>query len=83
MHDGTAAIKYGVVCPWVDEHTGGDESGTRVGQYEDGALFFHCEHSHCDARKWAEFREKVSPRIPGFKRRPRVLVARRAVSLDV
>jgi hypothetical protein len=62
--DGTAERVYRVVCPWMREHTGGDRSGTRVGQYPDGALFFQCEHSHCAHRDWAEFRQEVDPRIP-------------------
>ncbi|MBA2693952.1 MAG: hypothetical protein H0U65_15915 [Rubrobacter sp.] len=60
--DTTAERVFRVVCPWADEHTGGDRSGTRVGQYADGALFFHCEHAHCGGRGWAEFREEVNPR---------------------
>jgi hypothetical protein len=77
MFDNSAELKYGIVCPWVDEHTGGDESGTRVGQYEDGALFFHCEHSHCAGRKWAEFKDKVAPKISGWKRNPKIYVSGR------
>jgi hypothetical protein len=59
--DGSAERVYGVVCPWSHEHSGGDASGTRVGQYADGALFFRCEHAHCAGRGWAEFREMVRP----------------------
>ncbi len=62
--DGTARRVFAVVCPWAHEHTGGDDSGTRVGQYEDGALFFHCEHAHCGGRGWGEFRSRVDPRKP-------------------
>ena len=59
--DGTAERVYAVVCPWSREHSGGDASGTRAGQYADGALFFRCEHAHCARRGWAEFRDVVSP----------------------
>jgi hypothetical protein len=62
--DGTAELVYRVVCPWVHEHTGGDISGTRVGQYADGALFFRCEHAHCAHRGWLDFRREVDPRVP-------------------
>ena len=42
--------------------TGGDESGTRVGQYADGALFFRCEHAHCrEIREWRQFRAECDP----------------------
>lgn len=57
--DGAAERKYRIRCPWVDEHTDGDESGTYCGQYENGALFFSCWHSHCARRAWREFRHYV------------------------
>ena len=57
--DGAAERKYRIRCPWVDEHTGADESGTYCGQYENGALFFNCWHSHCARRAWREFRHYV------------------------
>lgn len=62
--DGTAERVFRVVCPWSHEHSGGDTSGTRVGQYPDGALWFRCEHAHCAHRGWAEFRQEADPRIP-------------------
>ena len=62
--DGTAERVWAIVCPWWREHGRGDRSGTRVGQYADGALFFHCEHAHCAHRKWPEFRNEVDPRVP-------------------
>ena len=57
--DGAAERKYRISCPWVHEHSGGDESGTYTGQYENGALFFNCWHSHCARRAWREFRHYV------------------------
>ena len=62
--DGTAERVFRIVCPWVREHTRGDRSGTRVGQYPDGALFFRCEHAHCAHRGWPEFRQEADPRTP-------------------
>ena len=62
--DGTAERVYQIVCPWLREHTQGDRSGTRIGQYPDGALFFRCEHAHCAHRGWQEFRQEVDPRVP-------------------
>jgi hypothetical protein len=52
--------KFAVLCPWVDEHSGGDRSGTFVGQFENGATWFHCHHEHCQGRAWRDFKEKVS-----------------------
>ena len=60
--DGTAERVYSIRCPWAEEHTAGDESGTRVGQYADGALFFRCKHAHCrEVREWRQFRAKCDP----------------------
>lgn len=63
--DGTAERVFAIVCPWAHEHGGGDTSGTRAGQYPDGALWFHCEHAHCAHRTWTQFREHVAPRPRG------------------
>jgi hypothetical protein len=60
--DCSAERVYSVRCPWVHEHTDGDESGTRVGQYADGTLFFRCEHAHCrEVREWRQFRAELDP----------------------
>src|SRR5215208_7093728 len=59
VSDGAADRKYRIRCPWLDEHSDGDESGTYTGQYENGALFFSCWHSHCARRAWREFRHHV------------------------
>jgi hypothetical protein len=59
--DGTAERAYRVLCPWWGEHTSGDKTGTRVGQYADGALWFRCEHAHCAHRGWPELRALVGP----------------------
>jgi hypothetical protein len=49
-------VKLGITCPWVGEHSGGDPSGTYVGQLSNGALWFHCHHEHCQGRGWTEFK---------------------------
>ncbi len=69
LPDGTAERVWTIVCPWWREHTRGDRSGTRVGQYADGALFFHCEHAHCAHRRWPEFRNEVGPDVSVKMRR--------------
>ena len=63
INDSQSETAYKIVCPWVGEHTGGDKSGTRVGQYPSGALWFKCDHAHCAVRDWFAFRERVEPRI--------------------
>jgi len=58
--------KFAIVCPWIFEHSGQDRSGTYIGQYADGALWFHCHHQHCSGRGWREFRRATRPTVGGF-----------------
>jgi RepB DNA-primase from phage plasmid len=51
--------KFQIICPWVHEHSHGDRSGTRLGKRSSGALWFHCDHEHCAARGWREFKRAV------------------------
>jgi hypothetical protein len=68
--DGTAERVYSIRCLWYEEHTNEDTSGTRVGQYADGALFFRCEHAHCRGiREWRQFRAECDPIV--YLGRPR------------
>lgn len=43
---------HNITCPWVDEHTGGIDSGT--GYFEPSTEYpeggFHCFHGHCEKR---------------------------------
>jgi hypothetical protein len=55
-------VKFAVVCPWAREHSGGDRTGTYVGQYADGALWFYCHHEHCQGRGWRDFRRMARPK---------------------
>ncbi len=63
LSDGTAERKYALRCPWLDEHSDSDETGTFTGQYADGALFFHCYHAHCTHRRWRELRHYLESLI--------------------
>jgi hypothetical protein len=83
VHDNTARVKYRVLCPWIAEHTTAPESGSYVGQYDDGALFYHCWHSHCADRGWSAFLDKVLPKPPGMRRFAETYESGKAViSLD-
>jgi len=48
-------VKCAIVCPWVEEHGGGDRTGTRIGQRAGGGLWSHCDYEHCQGRGRAEF----------------------------
>jgi hypothetical protein len=55
--------KLAIVCPWIHDHTGGDRTGTYIGQRTDGGLWFCCNHAHCAGRGWGEFKKKILPRF--------------------
>ena len=61
--DNSGARRFAIRCPWFEEHSGADETGTRCGQYENGALFFTCEHAHCGHRDWWAFRRYLEALI--------------------
>jgi|GEM_PF-3191704 len=44
---------FDVVCPWVDGHTGQDDSGTALWPRPDGTAGFRCHHGHCEDRTGA------------------------------
>jgi len=48
--------KLAIVCPWISDHSGGDKSGTYVGQLGNGGLWFYCHHQHCHQRTWRDFK---------------------------
>jgi hypothetical protein len=52
--------KYQIRCPWIEQHTGQDPSGTYLGRRADGGLWFWCWHAHCASRGWREFKERVA-----------------------
>ena len=67
--DHEAQTKYRIFCPWIEEHTSSVKSGTYVGQYESGALFFKCHHAHCATREWSDFRNITCPRLSTRRQR--------------
>jgi hypothetical protein len=64
------STKFAIVCPWIQEHSGGDRTGTRVGQRANGACWFHCDHQHCQGRSWKDFKKKVLLGLRTKIRRP-------------
>lgn len=53
-------VKYQIRCPWIDQHTDADPSGSYLGKYHDGGPWFWCWHSHCLGRRtWQDFRRAV------------------------
>ena len=63
--------KFSVICPWIEEHSHGDPSGTYVGQLTHGALWFHCHHSHCQGRTWRDFKTEAKRGMRTIRIAPR------------
>jgi len=47
--------EYLVICPWLEEHSDGDDSGTWLRTLEDGKGEFKCHHGHCQERGFNDF----------------------------
>ena len=58
--------RFNITCPWVEEHTGGDDSGTAVFTNSDGTVGFKCHHGGCEARNAGDFLRAIEALDPGF-----------------
>jgi len=47
--------EYLVECPWIEEHSDGDNSGTWLKTNTDGSGEFKCHHGHCQDRGFNDF----------------------------
>jgi len=60
------AGRFDVVCPWVEEHTGGDDSGSAVFTNDDGSLGFKCHHGACEQRTARDLMAYIEASHPGW-----------------
>lgn len=58
--------RYDCTCPWVDEHTGADDSGSAVFTNNDGTIGFQCFHGSCESRTGADLLRYIEGKKPGF-----------------
>jgi putative DNA primase/helicase len=65
-------LKLAIRCLWEGEHTKGKETGTYIGQFDDGGPYFVCHHAHCAHRTWRDFRRAT--RINKFRARKLELI---------
>lgn len=59
--------RYDITCPWIDEHTNQDDSGTAFFTNQDGTLGFSCHHGHCQHRTAKHLLEYLEEQSPGFE----------------
>lgn len=64
-----ASGKYNITCPWVDEHTGGDDSGTAAWTNDDLSIGFKCHHGHCHDRTGKDLVEHIEEDSPNWAKR--------------
>lgn len=76
-----AAGVYDITCPWVDEHTNKDDSGTAVFVLETGQLGFRCHHGHCTKREGKDLVQWVKQHNPQAYKAHEVFVKQLSVGL--
>lgn len=59
--------RFDVTCPWVEEHTGADDSGSAVFTNSDGSLGFKCHHGNCQEKTGKHLLDLVELEHKGFK----------------
>ena len=58
--------RFDITCPWVDEHTDADDSGTAVFTNSDGSMGFKCHHGGCAGRTGRDLLRKIESQKAGF-----------------
>lgn len=60
--------RFDITCPWVDEHTDADDSGSAIFTNKDGTMGFKCHHGACQHRTGADLMRFVADNgYPNFK----------------
>lgn len=60
--------RFDITCPWVDEHTHQDDSGSAVFTNGDGTIGFKCHHGACQDRTGADLLKFIEKESQGFGR---------------
>lgn len=58
--------RFDITCPWVDEHTAQDDSGSAVFTNSDGSIGFKCHHGACDSRTGTDLLRFIDRQSEGF-----------------
>lgn len=58
--------RFDITCPWVQEHTNQDNSGSAVFTNADGSIGFKCHHGACQHRTGRELLQFIEGHSPGF-----------------
>tara|TARA_R110000737_G_scaffold20372_2_gene38725 strand:+ start:469 stop:3162 length:2694 start_codon:yes stop_codon:yes gene_type:complete len=58
--------RFDITCPWVEDHTGQDDSGSAVFTNADGTIGFKCHHGNCQGRTGADLLRFIENDTAGF-----------------
>jgi len=58
--------RFDVTCPWVEDHTGQDNSGSAVFTNSDGTIGFKCHHGNCQERTGSDLLRFIENESTGF-----------------
>ena len=59
--------RFDITCPWVDEHTGQEDSGSAIFTNADGTIGFKCHHGNCQEKTGADLLNRIEAEHQGFK----------------
>lgn len=62
-----SAGRFDITCPWVNEHTNAEDSGTAVFTNDDGTIGFKCHHGACQERTGKDLLDLIETVIPDFR----------------
>ena len=58
--------RFDITCPWVNQHTGCDDSGSAIFTNKDGSLGFKCHHGNCQEKNGSDLLRFLEEQVPGF-----------------
>ena len=61
-----SAGRFDITCPWLDDHTGADDSGSAIFTNDDGSMGFKCHHGACQERTGRDLLKLIEGQNPGF-----------------
>lgn len=61
--------RFDITCPWVEGHTGADDSGTAVFTNADGTIGFKCHHGSCQDRTGNDLLNLIEEQYTGFRQK--------------
>lgn len=58
--------RFDITCPWVEDHTDQDDSGSAIFTNSDGSIGFKCHHGNCQHRTGGDLLRFLEDKEPGF-----------------